>query len=282
MKKTVINESKKSVDLALAKCFSSERLSIEEIRDLQKLSQSDLIVDYECDLYFVEKVKTHLKNELYRLRAQNQQTPIDKLKKDELLYPDIPYTRTSPLSEAFFKSSKKKIDECPEDEAFQSSLIDNGTYSISDFEEFIGMLRFMHLWYHSAHHCSRGISFGADHDNIFGDLYSSVNDEIDAAIEKTIGVTNNEGFACPVNITKNALALLEIYPSPPSIDMSTMVSVALEIEQQYIQHVEDLFTRLENQGSLTLGLNDFLSASANLHESHVYKLSQRNKVGAYD
>ena len=42
--------------------------------------------------------------------------------------------------------------------------------------------------------------------------------------------------------------------------------------------LEILFKELESSGELSLGLNDFLAASANSHENHVYLLQQRVKT----
>jgi hypothetical protein len=81
-----------------------------------------------------------------------------------------------------------------------------------------------------------------------------------------------------MHITKLALQQMGTYPSPPTLSALAMASTALMIEKNYLQMLEILFKELESSGELSLGLNDFLAASANSHENHVYLLQQRVKT----
>jgi len=136
----------------------------------------------------------------------------------------------------------------------------------------------MQLWFHGAHHVTRGASFAGDHVDIFGRIYVAIQDEIDGAVEKAVGVTGDEGIACPMHITKMALQVLQSYPSPPAISSLAMAAVGLEIERNYVELVEQMFAELEEADMLSLGLNDMLAASANVHEGHSYLLQQRVKT----
>lgn len=186
------------------------------------------------------------------------------------------------------KRSTKTMNECPADDATEAVFVAKamtdlqGQAPASDLlktrlSQYLGMLRGMHLWFHGAHHATRGNAFGGDHVDIFGRIYTAIEGEMDGAIEKAVGVTNDEGMACPIHITQNALTAMSNYPSPPTLSPLSIAAVGLEMEKNYLEMVEQMFAELEGTGGLSLGLNDFLAASANLHESHVYLLQQRVK-----
>ena len=143
--------------------------------------------------------------------------------------------------------------------------------------QYIGMLRGMHLWYHAAHHATRGAGFSGDHPNLYGSFYNALGEEVDGAIEKAIGLSNDEEFSCPKCITSLALQVLDKYPSPATIRSLAIASCALQIEKDYARLVDALFRELESAGCLSMGLNDFLMGSVNDHEGHIYKLQQRIK-----
>ena len=181
------------------------------------------------------------------------------------------------------------IKECPADDALEAEFVakalgslqgDKGASELltTRLSQYIGMLRAMHLWFHGAHNTVRGAAFSGDHVSLFGKIYLAIQDEIDDAIEKAIGITGDEGMGCPMYITKMALQVMSNYPSPPAVSSLAMASIGLEMEKNYLEMVEQMFNELESVGALSLGLNDFLAASANTHEMHVYHLQQRVKT----
>ncbi len=182
----------------------------------------------------------------------------------------------------------KVVSECPADQALEAELVAKALAGMSSeldnsllvtrLSQYLGMLRAMHLWFHGAHNVVRGAAFVGDHVGLFGKIYLGLQDELDAAIEKAIGVTGDEGMGCPMHITKVALQVLEKYPSPPSISTLAMVATGLEMEKHYLEMLEIIFAELEEAGLLSLGLNDYLAASANSHEENLYLLQQRVKT----
>ena len=185
----------------------------------------------------------------------------------------------------------KKISECPVDQAEEMiagqvvTALDKlkggegGSELLSKrLSQYLGMIRAMHLWYHSAHHATRGASFIGDHASLFGKFYEEAVGEFDGTMEKAVGLTGDEGISCPVYITKLALQVLTKYPSPPALSSLAIAATALQMEKDYIKMVGQIFEDLEGEGSLTLGLNDFLMAAANSHETRVYLLQQRIKT----
>ena len=144
--------------------------------------------------------------------------------------------------------------------------------------QYIAMLRGMQLWYHAAHHVTRGASFFGDHADAFGKLYNELSADFDKAVEKAIGLTNDEEMACPIHITKMACQVICKYPSPVSLTALAMASCALEMEKHHNQLVDAIFHELKDAGCLTLGLDDMLMATVNDHEGHIYMLQQRVKT----
>lgn len=141
--------------------------------------------------------------------------------------------------------------------------------------EYIARLRAIHLWFHGAHHLTRGTGYSGDHAELFDRIYTEVQDEVDGAVEKAIGVTNDQAMGCPIRLTKAAAEVLCEYESPAQLASRDIAAEGLKMEKAYISFVEGFFKFLEEQDMLTLGLNDQLAASANTHETYVYLLQQR-------
>ena len=96
-KQRLLSEATKDLELAVIKALCQAPLRPAELNELLAVSQSDLIRDYGCDLYMAEQVVNHVKYEQNRMRAQNLFTPDDETAG---MYPEKPYTRTSPISES--------------------------------------------------------------------------------------------------------------------------------------------------------------------------------------
>jgi hypothetical protein len=142
---------------------------------------------------------------------------------------------------------------------------------------YVGSLRAIQLWFHSAHILAKGTGFAGDHVNLYGRIYSDVTEEIDTAIEKAVGITNNEVMGCPRVITYKALEVLMDYPVPSNATALKIALSALALVKSYLAYVTKMFGDLEEADELSLGLNDFLMQSANTFEGYEYLLQQRVK-----
>ena len=132
MRKRVLKEAsgKKDIDLAVVKCLTGARLTREEVENLCLVSEADLIKKHGCDRLMVEKVKSHSKSELFRLRAQNLYTRDPSYK---TLYPDNPYTRTYPIKESLRRSISENHHE-QDHSSDEGRMLDYG-HQKSDSEE---------------------------------------------------------------------------------------------------------------------------------------------------
>lgn len=144
--------------------------------------------------------------------------------------------------------------------------------------ELASTVRALQLWFHGAHHVTKGTAFIGDHVNLYGAIYEKLADEFDAIIEKAIGIGEDESAACPVMLTGRSLTLLQQYPSPVGLNSLALVSCAKMLMKGYLGFLQHVSEELAGAGELTLGLDDFLAASANGHETFVYLLGQREKA----
>jgi DNA-binding ferritin-like protein len=161
-------------------------------------------------------------------------------------------------------------------------MIKEGCGIASNFQEVMIELaataRALQLWFHGAHHTTKGTAFIGDHVNLYGAIYEKLDGELDIIIEKAIGIGEDESVACPVMLTARSLELLQQYPSPVGLTSLALVTCAKTLVRGYLGFLQHVSEELASSGELTLGLDDFLAASANGHETIVYLLGQREKV----
>jgi DNA-binding ferritin-like protein len=141
----------------------------------------------------------------------------------------------------------------------------------------LGCLRAANLWFHAAHNLAKGPGFLGDHIDLYGEIYEQLNGDYDVAAEKAIALTGDEGVACPQRVVAHAAEKLQDYPSPSGMASSGIAHSGLEMMMGLNEKVSEMFDLLEEAGSLSLGLNDFLAGAANQYETYIYLLQQRVK-----
>ena len=145
------------------------------------------------------------------------------------------------------------------------------------FRQWIGMHRAMIAWYHAAHHVTKGTGFGGDHVNIYGEIYTQLDNDLDMIVEKGIGLTGNETLADPVSSLSLAATKLSQYPAAANQDAETIAQHAFAISKDYIAFIESTYSQFEACG-MSLGLDDLLQGLANQYETYVYLLQQRSRT----
>jgi len=143
--------------------------------------------------------------------------------------------------------------------------------------KFLGAFRGMHIWFHSAHVMSKGTAFAGDHVLLYGKIYEEVAEQIDHAMEKVLGLTNDESILCPKEMIKSTHAALDLYDSPSDSSAYNIAMTALQLVQNFLTVIEVLYQVKKHHGMMTLGLEDFMSSLANIHEGYAYLLQQRVK-----
>ena len=145
------------------------------------------------------------------------------------------------------------------------------------FRQWIGMHRAMIAWFHAAHHVTKGTGFGGDHVNIYGEIYTSLDEDLDQIVEKGIGLTGDESLADPVSSLSMAASLLAQQPSSANQDAETIACNAFEVIKYYVKSIESIYSQFEACG-MSLGLDDLLQGLANQYETYVYLLQQRSRT----
>ena len=144
------------------------------------------------------------------------------------------------------------------------------------FRQWIGMHRAMIAWYHAAHHVTKGTGFGGDHVNIYGEIYTQLDEDLDMIVEKGIGLTGDETLADPVSSLSLAATMLAQYPMAANQSAEMIAAAAFEISKSYIAFLEGIYAQF-NACGMSLGLDDLLQGLANQYETYVYLLQQRSR-----
>lgn len=145
------------------------------------------------------------------------------------------------------------------------------------FRQWIGMHRAMIAWFHAAHHVTKGTGFGGDHVNLYGEIYTTLDEDLDGIVEKGIGLTGDETLADPVSSLSMAAGLLAQQPSSANQDAETIACNAFEVIKYYVKAIEGIYAQFEACG-MSLGLDDLLQGLANQYETYVYLLQQRSRT----
>ena len=136
-------------------------------------------------------------------------------------------------------------------------------------------------WFHAAHHLTKGVGFAGDHESIYGKIYNQSFEYLDQIVERVIGLTNNETYACPHNITLATLKILQSYPSPANQPALAIAAGALHLNKEYLKFLEILVLNLKSQNNLSLGTEDFIAGLCNILEEYNYLLQQRTKEATF-
>lgn len=145
------------------------------------------------------------------------------------------------------------------------------------FSEWLCTVKAAELWFHSAHHLTKGTGFSGDHVNLYGMIYTELQEEFDAVAERVLGLTNQEELLCPKHIISMALELLKKYPSPVNMSDIDIALTAHKLILDYCLWENNFHMHLDQSNMLTIGLDDLLSANASNHERYAYLLQQRGK-----
>jgi DNA-binding ferritin-like protein len=144
--------------------------------------------------------------------------------------------------------------------------------------KYVAMHRMMLLMYQHVHWVTKGTSYYADH-LLFERLYNKIAGEIDTVAEKAIGLSS-EKSVCPITMTKLSLDLMQnIFPKFDVMgEPHDLVEQMLNMEIVFLEQNEKFYDKLEEEDSLTLGLDDLLTSIHSSHEENVYLLKQRWKL----
>lgn len=132
-------------------------------------------------------------------------------------------------------------------------------------------LRTMYVHYQNLHWESKGANFYGDH-LMFQRMYEIVAEETDTVAEKILGLTGNPLWVSDRHSLQHGFDTIQIWYSVAPEDS---ISRALFSEAYILEQLDYARSFLDDNNSLTYGLDDMLSSIASKHEEHVYLLRQR-------
>ena len=136
--------------------------------------------------------------------------------------------------------------------------------------QLLSILRAAHWSHWTTHWQVKGVPQYGDH-LLFERLYTGMTDEIDGLAEKCVAYFGPESVDALDSVANSARVIASYY----GMSGADPIKRALVIEQQIQNAVALSYTRIKDSGEMTLGLDDFLMATANAHETNIYLLRQR-------
>lgn len=133
---------------------------------------------------------------------------------------------------------------------------------------YVATLKALALIHQHNHWTVKGGSFYGDH-LLFERLYNSTLENLDLAAEKFIGVFGDQCLS--YDLQADLLHKVQIKYS--NLEGSP-VQMSLEAEKDFLKFSKDAYNCFEEEGKLTLGLDDMIMAIASKREEAVYLLRQ--------
>ena len=134
-------------------------------------------------------------------------------------------------------------------------------------QHLLGLLRAQYWNYQEAHWKVKGASFYGDH-LLFQRLYESTTEQIDALAEKMVGGFGPEAVNSTI-ILPRFESFLGRWQAVSCLHKRGLLS-----EADFQTVVKKVYENLKMMGRLSLGMDDFLMAMANDHETNQYLLRQ--------
>lgn len=139
---------------------------------------------------------------------------------------------------------------------------------------YASFIRAAHVWFHAAHHLTKGMSFSGDHAVLYDKIYNEFLGLFDAAVEKGVGLSG-PSVACPQQLMLASTQIVCSYPSPADLSSTAIAAAGHALVCDMIKFIEEMNRCLDEAGGLTLGLSDLLANDANTLEGFIYLLKQR-------
>lgn len=147
---------------------------------------------------------------------------------------------------------------------------------LESFRDWIGMHKAMELWFHQAHHNVRGVSFVADHQSLYDEIYTNLlGDAFDMIVERGIGLTEDQTLADAVEYAIRAGQIMSGWPRPSSLSAEQLASESHRRLFEYLEYIEAMKSQFELHGVLSTGLEDMIGGLCNDIETQLYLVGQR-------
>ena len=133
--------------------------------------------------------------------------------------------------------------------------------------EYLAMLRLAFMVHQHSHWKCSGSGFYGNH-LLFERLYNETKKMVDAVAEKIVGSLGPKAL--------DHTTQCELMNSFNNYTSDNHLSNSLNVCKDICEKADDLFNRLKNLESMSLGMEDLIQSQINKLESHRYLLSQAN------
>ncbi len=154
-------------------------------------------------------------------------------------------------------------------EAYLAVKKDKASQKSSLIRLLLGFLRAAHWMHWTSHWQVKGNTSYGDH-LLLERLYTGITEEIDTLAEKLVGEFGIEA----VNPLEQSYFLLGFVNDVCSVE-SDPIRRALLVEKGVQEALRVTYERVKGLGKMSLGLDDYIMATANTHDTFLYLLNQR-------
>lgn len=140
---------------------------------------------------------------------------------------------------------------------------------------YVATLKAISLIHQHSHWTTKGDPFYGNH-LLFERIYKSALEDLDLAAEKFIGLFGEDCLDYQLQADLLHKVLLKYKDSE-----GEPLAMSLAIEKDFLKFSKDAYNCFEEEGKLTLGLDDMVMAIASNREGAVYLLQQPSK-GAHE
>lgn len=165
-----------------------------------------------------------------------------------------------------YRLAMKKTAQELEEKWFEGE--ENG--DVHPLSELLAFLRAMFWSHQTTHWQMRGTAYYGDH-LLFQRLYEAISGEIDTLAEKIVGNFGEE-LVNAVDQADLNHQFQELFS-----EIECPFERGLIVEQDFQVRLNEIYDAMKADGSMTMGLDDFIMGIASTHETHIYLLQQRLK-----
>jgi DNA-binding ferritin-like protein len=137
---------------------------------------------------------------------------------------------------------------------------------------YVASLKAIALIHQHNHWTAKGIAFYGNH-LMYERVYNDTLKNLDAAAEKFIGLFGAPclDYELQANLLRQVLLKYESLESDP-------VQMGLQVEKDFLKFSQDAYNCFEEEGKLTLGLDDMIMEIASKREEVCYLLQQTSSA----
>jgi DNA-binding ferritin-like protein len=143
--------------------------------------------------------------------------------------------------------------------------------------KYLALMIALKSYYQTCHWKSKGTEYYSDH-LLFERLYNDMIEEVDGFAEKAVTLSSDKSV-CPRGLYEYVSKLMEVFDKDVKEEDSfdKTVENAYNFNYSFLKKSEELYSKLEKDNNLTLGLDDFITSTYSKHEEHDYLLRRRLK-----